>query len=49
MTFPPHEFSRHVRPDSVGFAATAVDLDLFEADAACVGELLVRGPKIVKG
>jgi acyl-CoA synthetase (AMP-forming)/AMP-acid ligase II len=47
-TFLPHEFA-HVRPDSVGFAAPVVDLDLFEADAAGVGELLVRGPNIVKG
>lgn len=47
-TFLPHEFA-HVRPDSVGFAAPVIDLDLFEADAAGVGELLVRGPNIVKG
>jgi len=47
-TFLPHEFA-HVRPDSVGFAAPVVDLDLFEADAAGVGELLVRGPNIVQG
>jgi long-chain acyl-CoA synthetase len=47
-TFLPHEFA-HVRPDSVGFAAPVVDLNLFEADAAGVGELLVRGPNIVKG
>lgn len=47
-TFLPHEFA-HVRPDSVGFAAPVVDLDLFEADADGVGELLVRGPNVVKG
>jgi len=47
-TFLPHEFA-HVRPDSVGFAAPVIDLELFEADAAGVGELLVRGPNIVKG
>ncbi len=47
-TFLPHEFA-HVRPDSVGFAAPVVDLDLFEADAGGVGELLVRGPNVVKG
>ena len=47
-TFLPHEFA-HTRPDSVGFAAPVVDLDLFEADAGGVGELLVRGPNIVKG
>jgi acyl-CoA synthetase (AMP-forming)/AMP-acid ligase II len=38
-----------VRPDSVGFAAPVVDLNLFERDAGGVGELLVRGPNVVKG
>ncbi len=47
-TFLPHEFA-HVRPDSVGFAAPVVDLDLFETDSGGVGELLVRGPNVVKG
>jgi long-chain acyl-CoA synthetase len=47
-TFLPHEFA-HVRPDSVGFAAPVVDLDLFERDSDGVGELLVRGPNVVKG
>jgi acyl-CoA synthetase (AMP-forming)/AMP-acid ligase II len=47
-TFLPHEFA-HVRPDSVGFTAPVVDLDLFESDAGGVGELLVRGPNVVKG
>ena len=47
-TFLPHEFA-HVRPDSVGFAAPVVDLDLFEPDSAGVGELLVRGPNVVAG
>jgi acyl-CoA synthetase (AMP-forming)/AMP-acid ligase II len=47
-TFLPHEFA-HVRPDSVGFAAPVIDLDLFEADSSGVGELLVRGPNVVKG
>jgi len=47
-TFLPHEYSR-VRPDTVGFAAPVVDLDLFEADSGGVGELLVRGPNVVKG
>jgi long-chain acyl-CoA synthetase len=47
-TFLPHEFA-HVRPDSVGFAAPVVDLDLFERDSHGVGELLVRGPNVVKG
>jgi len=47
-TFLPHEFS-YLRPDSVGFAAPVVDLDLFEPDSDGVGELLVRGPNVVKG
>jgi long-chain acyl-CoA synthetase len=47
-TFLPHEFAR-VRPDSVGFAAPVIDLDLFEPDSGGVGELLVRGPNVVKG
>ncbi|HXA64114.1 MAG TPA: AMP-binding protein [Bryobacteraceae bacterium] len=47
-TFLPHEFS-YIRPDSVGFAAPVVDLDLFEPDSDGVGELLVRGPNVVKG
>lgn len=48
-TFLPHEFA-HVRPDSVGFAAPVVDLDLFEVDRTSgVGELLVRGPNVVRG
>jgi long-chain acyl-CoA synthetase len=48
-TFLPHEYA-HSRPESVGFAAPVVDLDLFEPDPATgVGELLVRGPNVVKG
>jgi long-chain acyl-CoA synthetase len=47
-TFLPHQFAK-VRPDSVGFAAPVVDLDLFEPDSDGVGELLVRGANIVKG
>ena len=48
-TFLPHEYAR-TRPECVGFAAPVVDLDLFEADAETgVGELLVRGPNVVKG
>jgi acyl-CoA synthetase (AMP-forming)/AMP-acid ligase II len=47
-TFLPHEYSK-VRPDTVGFAAPVVDLDLFESDSSGVGELLVRGPNVVKG
>ncbi len=47
-TFLPHQFA-DVRPDSVGFAAPVVDLELFEPDSTGVGELLVRGPNVVKG
>ncbi len=48
-TFLPHEFA-HTRPDSVGFAAPVVDLDMFEVDASSkVGELLVRAPNVVAG
>jgi long-chain acyl-CoA synthetase len=48
-TFLPHEYAR-TRPDSVGFAAPVVDLQLSETDAHTgVGELLVRGSNVVKG
>jgi acyl-CoA synthetase (AMP-forming)/AMP-acid ligase II len=48
-TFLPHEYA-HSRPESVGFAAPVVDLTLFEPDPVTgVGELLVRGPNVVKG
>lgn len=48
-TFLPHEYA-HIRPDSVGFAAPVVDLELCDVDAASgVGELLVRGPNVVRG
>lgn len=48
-TFLPHEYA-HSRPETVGFAAPVVDLDLFEPDPATgAGELLVRGPNVVKG
>jgi long-chain acyl-CoA synthetase len=48
-TFLPHEYA-HSRPETVGFAAPVVDLDLFEVDPETgVGELLVRGPNVVKG
>ncbi|HTS48551.1 MAG TPA: AMP-binding protein [Bryobacteraceae bacterium] len=47
-TFLPHEYAG-VRPDSVGFAAPVIDLDLFETDSGGVGELLIRGPSVVKG
>ena len=47
-TYLPHEYAR-TRPETVGFAAPVCDLKLFEADSDGVGELLVRGPNIVKG
>jgi acyl-CoA synthetase (AMP-forming)/AMP-acid ligase II len=48
-TFLPHEYA-HSRPETVGFAAPVVDLDLFEVDRETgVGELLVRGSNVVKG
>lgn len=48
-TFLPHEYA-HERPETVGFAAPVVDLDLFERDSATgAGELLVRGPNVVAG
>ena len=48
-TFLPHEYAR-TRPDSVGFAAPVVDLRLAEEGLdGDVGELLVRGPNVVKG
>ena len=46
-TFLPHEFAR-VRPETVGFAAPVVDLKLGDVSGD-VGELLIRGPNIVKG
>jgi acyl-CoA synthetase (AMP-forming)/AMP-acid ligase II len=48
-TFLPHEYAR-ARPETVGLAAPVVDLDLFEVDRDTgVGELLVRGPNVIKG
>jgi long-chain acyl-CoA synthetase len=52
-TFLPHEYSR-LRPETVGFAAPVIDLKLdtgFDnsVDTGGVGELLIRGPNVVKG
>jgi acyl-CoA synthetase (AMP-forming)/AMP-acid ligase II len=48
-TFLPHEFAR-VRPETVGFAAPVVAVKLDEVlDESGVGELLIRGPNVVKG
>jgi acyl-CoA synthetase (AMP-forming)/AMP-acid ligase II len=48
-TFLPHEYAR-LRPETVGFAAPVIDLKLEDGvEASGVGELLIRGPNIVKG
>jgi acyl-CoA synthetase (AMP-forming)/AMP-acid ligase II len=48
-TFLPHEYAR-LRPETVGFAAPVVDLRLDGTEyEPGVGELLIRGPNIVKG
>jgi acyl-CoA synthetase (AMP-forming)/AMP-acid ligase II len=48
-TFLPHEYSAK-RPETVGFAAPVVDLQLDESGyEPGVGELLIRGPNVVKG
>jgi long-chain acyl-CoA synthetase len=48
-TFLPHEYCQ-ARPDTVGFAAPVVELDLAEVDPTSdVGELLIRGQNIVAG
>ena len=48
-TFLPHEYAS-ARPETVGFAAPVVDLDLFEPDPQTgIGELLIRGANVVKG
>lgn len=48
-TFLPHEYADD-HADSVGFAAPVVDLELADVDAETgVGELLIRGPNVVKG
>ena len=47
-TFLPHEYCE-VRPETVGFTAPVVEVDLFEVDDSGVGELLIRGQNIVAG
>jgi long-chain acyl-CoA synthetase len=48
-TFLPHEYARS-RPETVGFAAPVVDLKLEGVlPGGDVGELLMRGPNVVKG
>jgi long-chain acyl-CoA synthetase len=49
VSFLPHEYAR-TRPETVGLAVPVVDLDMFEVDRTTgVGELLVRGPNVIKG
>jgi len=48
-TFLPHEFAR-LRPETVGFAASVVDVRLEESSMdGDVGELLIRGQNVVPG
>jgi acyl-CoA synthetase (AMP-forming)/AMP-acid ligase II len=47
-TFLPDEYCDE-RPETVGFAAPVVELDLFETDDRGVGELLIRGQNVVQG
>jgi acyl-CoA synthetase (AMP-forming)/AMP-acid ligase II len=48
-TFLPHAYSSK-RPETVGFAAPVVDLKLDETHyEPGIGELLIRGPNVVKG
>jgi len=48
-TFLGHEFCE-VRPETVGFAAPVIELDVFEADPETgVGELMIRGQNVVSG
>jgi long-chain acyl-CoA synthetase len=48
-TLLPHEYAR-LRPETVGFAAPVVDLKLADVlPGNDVGELLIRGPNVVKG
>jgi long-chain acyl-CoA synthetase len=48
-TFLPHEYALQ-RPETVGFAAPVVELDVSEVDPSSgAGELLVRAPNVVRG
>ena len=47
-TFLPDEFCEQ-RPETVGFAAPVVEVDLLDVDTGGVGELLIRGQNIVAG
>lgn len=48
-TFLPHEYCQE-RPETVGFAAPVVELDLLGVEGSTgVGELLIRGQNVVQG
>ena len=47
-TYLPHEYAR-LRPETVGFPAPVVDVKLAPGSDGGVGELLIRGPNVVKG
>jgi long-chain acyl-CoA synthetase len=48
-TFLPHEYCQE-RPETVGFAAPVIELDLLDPDPdSGVGELLIRGQNVVQG
>lgn len=48
-TFLPHEYCTE-RPETVGFTAPVIEVDLFEPDPDTgVGELLIRGQNVVDG
>lgn len=47
-TFLPHEYCDR-RPETVGFAAPVVELDLIDVDREGVGELIIRGQNVVAG
>lgn len=48
-TYLPHEYAR-TRPETVGFAAATVDLKIRPLNpGGDIGELLIRGPNVVKG
>jgi len=47
-TFLPHEYAE-ARPETVGFAAPVVDLEIADPDDEGAGELLIRGPNVCAG
>jgi len=47
-TFLPHEYAES-RPETVGFAAPVVDVEVLDPDDEGAGELLIRGPNVCAG